>query len=152
LTQVTCDMAISVDGFVAGPNRSPDEPFGEGVDGRLHHWIFEEAAAHADESAAMTAAGAYVLGRNMFGPGRRAWDHEWKGWCGDEPPFHAPVFVLTHHDRRPSRWKQAPGSTSSPMAAGQRSTGTRGGERARRRNRQRRRRATVGRHIVLRSP
>ena len=99
MTKVTCDMAMSVDGFVAGPNQSADEPFGEGVDGRLHRWMFEEADAHADEIAAITAAGAYVMGRNMFGPGRGAWDLDWKGWWGDEPPYHAPVFVLTHHER-----------------------------------------------------
>jgi dihydrofolate reductase len=99
MTKVTCDMAMSVDGFVAGPNQSPDEPSGEGVDGRLHRWMFEEADAHANEIAAITAAGAYVMGRNMFGPGRGAWDLDWRGWWGDEPPYHAPVFVLTHHER-----------------------------------------------------
>jgi dihydrofolate reductase len=77
----------------------PDEPFGEGVHGRLHRWMFEEADAHADEIAAITAARAYVMGRNMFGPGRGAWDLDWKGWWGDEPPYHAPVFVLAHHER-----------------------------------------------------
>jgi dihydrofolate reductase len=111
MTKVTCDMAMSVDGFVAGPNQSPDEPFGEGVDGRLHRWMLEEADAHADEIAAITAAGAYVMGRNMFGPGRGAWDPDWKGWWGAEPPYHAPVFVLTRHERE-SRWRAARHSTS----------------------------------------
>jgi dihydrofolate reductase len=50
---------------------------------------------------AITAAAAYIMGRNMFGPGRGAWDEEWTGWWGDEPPYHAPVFVLTHHPREP---------------------------------------------------
>jgi len=101
MTNVTCDMAMAVDGFVAGPNQSLANPLGEGVEGRLHRWMFEEPDANAAAIAAITAAGAYIMGRNMFGPGRDAWDHEWKGWWGDEPPYHAPVFVLTHHPREP---------------------------------------------------
>jgi dihydrofolate reductase len=101
MSKVTCDMAISVDGFVAGPNQTADNPFGEGVEGRLHRWMFEEPEANAAAIEAVTAARAYVMGRNMFGPGREAWDEQWKGWWGDEPPYHAPVFVLTHHVREP---------------------------------------------------
>jgi dihydrofolate reductase len=101
MTKVTCDMAMSVDGFVAGPNQSLAEPFGEGVGGRLHRWMFEEPEANAAAIEAIGAAGAYIMGRNMFGPGRDGWDEEWKGWWGDEPPYHAPVFVLTHHPREP---------------------------------------------------
>ena len=101
MTKVTCDMAMSVDGFVAGPNQSLANPFGEGVGDRLHRWMFEAPDANAAEIEAITAAGAYVMGRNMFGPGRDAWDEEWKGWWGDEPPYHAPVFVLTHFPREP---------------------------------------------------
>jgi dihydrofolate reductase len=63
--------------------------------------MFEAAHENAPEIAAITAAGAYVMGRNMFGPDRREWDLDWKGWWGDEPPYHAPVFVLTHHPREP---------------------------------------------------
>jgi dihydrofolate reductase len=99
MTKVTCDMAMSVDGFVAGPNQRLDAPFGDGVDERLHRWMFEQPDEHAAEIAAITAAGAYIMGRNMFSPGRGAWDLEWKGWWGDEPPYHGPVFVLTHHRR-----------------------------------------------------
>jgi dihydrofolate reductase len=99
MSKVTCDMAMSVDGFVAGPNQTADNPFGEGVEGRLHRWMFEEPEANAAAIEAVTAARAYVMGRNMFGPGREAWDEQWKGWWGDEPPYHAPVFVLTHHER-----------------------------------------------------
>jgi dihydrofolate reductase len=99
MTKVTCDMAMSVDGFVAGPNQRADEPFGDGVDGRLHRWMFEEPEANAAAIEAITAAGAYIMGRNMFGPGRGAWDQDWKGWWGDDPPYHGPVFVLTHHPR-----------------------------------------------------
>ena len=100
MSRVTCDMSISVDGFVAGPNQSMENAFGEGVEG-LHRWMFEEPDANAAQIDAMTAAGAFVMGRNMFGPGRGAWDDDWKGWWGEEPPYHAPVVVLTHHAREP---------------------------------------------------
>ena len=101
MTRITCDMAMSVDGFVAGPRQSADNPFGEGVNGRLHRWMFEEPEAHTAVMEAMTSASAFIMGRNMFGPGRGEWDPEWQGWWGDEPPYHAPVFVLTHHPREP---------------------------------------------------
>jgi dihydrofolate reductase len=101
MSKVMCDMAMSLDGFVAGPNQSFDLPFGEGVGDRLHRWMFEQPDEHAAEIAAITAAGAFVMGRNMFGPGRGDWDLEWKGWWGDDPPYHGPVFVLTHHPREP---------------------------------------------------
>jgi dihydrofolate reductase len=99
MTKVTCDMAMSVDGFVAGPNQRLDAPFGDGVEGRLHRWMFDQPDENAAEIEAITAAGAYIMGRNMFGPGRGGWDLGWKGWWGDDPPYHAPVFVLTHHPR-----------------------------------------------------
>ncbi|MDQ3985166.1 MAG: dihydrofolate reductase family protein [Actinomycetota bacterium] len=105
MSKVTSDMATSVDGFVAGPNQSLDNPFGEGVEGRLHQWMFDEPDANAPEIEAMTAAGAFIMGRNMFDPGRGAWDKEWMGWWGEEPPYHAPVFVLTHHEREPLNMK-----------------------------------------------
>jgi dihydrofolate reductase len=101
MANVTCDMAVSVDGFVAGPNQSPDKPFGDGVGDRLHRWMFEQPEANAAAIKAIAAPRAYVMGRNMFGPGRDAWDEQWKGWWGDNPPYHAPVFVLTHHPREP---------------------------------------------------
>jgi dihydrofolate reductase len=101
MAKVTCDMAVSVDGFVAGPNQSLDKPFGDGVGDRLHRWMFEQPEANAAAIEAIDAPRAYVMGRNMFGPGRGAWDEQWKGWWGDDPPYHAPVFVLTHHPREP---------------------------------------------------
>jgi dihydrofolate reductase len=104
MTKVTCDMSMSVDGFTAGPNQTREKPFGDGVgdDGeRLHRWMFERAEENAAEIEAITAAGAHVMGRNMFGPGRGDRDHDRKGWWGDDPPYHAPVFVLTHHPREP---------------------------------------------------
>ena len=101
MTTVSADISVSLDGYAAGPNQSADLPFGEGVDGRLHTWMFDHADDNRDEIDAITSAGAYIMGRNMFGPGRGEWDLEWKGWWGPEPPYHAPVFVLTHHRREP---------------------------------------------------
>jgi dihydrofolate reductase len=90
-----------VDGFVAGPRQSLQNPIGEGG-ARLHDWHLEpEDADLAVIDEWQSAPGAYVMGRNMFGPGRGDWDLDWKGWWGDEPPYHAPVFVLTHHARDP---------------------------------------------------
>ena len=94
-------MAMSVDGFVAGPNQTLENPLGEGAGDRLHRWMFEGAEANAPEIEAITRAGAYIMGRNMFGPGRNQWDMGWKGWWGDDPPYHGPVFVLTHYPRAP---------------------------------------------------
>jgi dihydrofolate reductase len=101
MTNVTCDISISVDGFAAGPNQRLDEPFGDGIDGRLHRWMFEEREAHQEMVDGIISAGAYIMGRNMFSPGRGEWDLAWKGWWGDDPVYHAPVFVLTHHPREP---------------------------------------------------
>ncbi|KAB2381650.1 dihydrofolate reductase family protein [Actinomadura montaniterrae] len=101
MSKVTCDIGISVDGYVAGPNQSLENPLGEGAEHRLHRWMFEEPEAHAAELEAITAAGAFIMGRNMFGPDRGDWDLDWTGWWGEEPPYHAPVFVLAHHPREP---------------------------------------------------
>ncbi|MEU8346895.1 RibD C-terminal domain-containing protein [Actinomadura meyerae] len=96
---VTCDIGISVDGFVAGPNQRLEEPLGDGAE-RLHRWMFEQPEANAEVIEKITAAGAFIMGRNMFGPVRGTWgDSDWTGWWGEEPPYHAPVFVLTHHPR-----------------------------------------------------
>ena len=99
MTKIRANLAVSLDGFAAGPNQSAENPFGEGVDGRLHRWMFDDAEANAEEIDAHTSAKAYIMGRNMFGPGRGAWDTEWNGWWGPNPPYHAPVYVLTHHER-----------------------------------------------------
>jgi len=100
----TCHMSISLDGFVAGPGQTRDDPLGKrGME--LHRWhLGDPRANEADELATewlMRPRGAYVMGRNMFGPIRGDWDEEWTGWWGAEPPYHAPVFVLTHHDHEP---------------------------------------------------
>jgi dihydrofolate reductase len=109
-------FSLSLDGFGAGPNQSLQNPMGEGAGG-LHTWFrgtrtFQRMIGNAsngsdgpDEdfaAAGFANVGAWILGRNMFGPVRGAWpDDEWKGWWGDEPPYHVPVFVLTHHARAP---------------------------------------------------
>ena len=105
---------VSLDGYAAGPNQSEDLPFGEGVDGRLHTWMFDHADENRAEIDGIVNAGAYILGRNMFGPGRGDWDLDWKGWWGPEPPYHAPVFVLTHHRREPLEMGGDTTFTSSP--------------------------------------
>jgi dihydrofolate reductase len=102
--RVTCDLSISVDGYSAGLNQTEQRPFGDdGGDGwgdKLHAWYAspEENRAELDR---MTAASAFIMGRNMFGPVRGEWDRQWNGWWGDNPPYHGPVFVLTHHPRDP---------------------------------------------------
>jgi dihydrofolate reductase len=100
----TCHMSISVDGFVAGPDQSMDDPLGKG--GKENHlWhLGHERATEANETASswlMRPRGAYVMGRNMFGPIRGEWEGDWDGWWGPEPPYHAPVFVLTHYAHEP---------------------------------------------------
>ena len=96
-------MSISLDGFVAGPNQDRDNPLGAGGL-RLHEWHLGEVVEEGDarmRNELMQPRGAYVMGRNMFGPVRGEWDEDWRGWWGDEPPYHAPVFVLTHHPHDP---------------------------------------------------
>jgi dihydrofolate reductase len=112
--RVNC-FAISLDGYGAGPRQSLEDPLGVGGTG-LHQWFFptrtfqkmlfnkDEGATGIDDDFARRGAenlGAWILGRNMFSPGRGAWDEAWKGWWGDNPPYHVPVFVLTHHARKP---------------------------------------------------
>ncbi|MFI1400403.1 dihydrofolate reductase family protein [Streptomyces sp. NPDC020681] len=103
--RVICDITISADGYSAGLNQTEERPFGDdggdGSGGKLHAWMFDtpdENRAEVDQSA---DSKAFIMGRNMFGPVRGDWDRQWNGWWGDDPPFHAPVFVLTHHVREP---------------------------------------------------
>jgi dihydrofolate reductase len=108
------DISMSLDGFVAGPNQSEEDPLGEGGM-QLHEWAFELAAwrkPHGQDGGEVNAStkvveeslenlGAAVMGRNMFG-GAGSWgDDPWDGWWGDDPPFHMPVFIVTHHAREP---------------------------------------------------
>ncbi|MFE7277687.1 dihydrofolate reductase family protein [Streptomyces sp. NPDC057623] len=103
--RVICDITISADGYSAGLDQTEERPFGEdggdGSGGRLHAWMFETPDENRAEIDQLAAARAFIMGRNMFGPVRGAWDRRWNGWWGDDPPFHAPVFVLTHHAREP---------------------------------------------------
>src|SRR5215471_13458776 len=108
-------FAISIDGFGAGPNQDLQNPLGVGGP-ELMEWFFQtrmwrtmhglgEGEAGVDNAMAeqgFAGIGGWILGRNMFGPVRGPWpDESWKGWWGDEPPYHVPVFVLTHHARAP---------------------------------------------------
>ncbi|GEM30972.1 deaminase reductase [Nocardia neocaledoniensis NBRC 108232] len=101
--KVTANLAISLDGFTAGPGQDADHPFGVGADA-LTAWIFETERLGREKDRALlrdlhARTGAHIMGRNMFGPGRGEWDLDWTGWWGPEPPYHAPVFVLTHYHR-----------------------------------------------------
>ncbi|GAA1507042.1 dihydrofolate reductase family protein [Nocardioides humi] len=98
---VTADISTTLDGFGAGTEQSFERPFGTFDNGPLHTWMFEHGDENRDEVAAIVAAGAFVMGRNMFVPGEGPWDPDWRGWWGEDPPYHAPVFVLTHHGREP---------------------------------------------------
>jgi dihydrofolate reductase len=103
-TKVTSVMTMSLDGFVAGLNQSFEKPFGDNFDSELlDRWMFAEPEKHKHkkEIAAILDAGAFIMGSNMFGPKDRRDKPEWKGWWGDNPPYHAPVFVLSHKERQP---------------------------------------------------
>jgi dihydrofolate reductase len=103
--RVICDITSSLDGYTAGHDQTEERPFGDdGGDGtgdKLHAWMFDTPEESQAEREQFAAAKAFVMGRNMFGPVRGEWDRPWNGWWGDDPPFHAPVFVLTHHAREP---------------------------------------------------
>jgi dihydrofolate reductase len=103
MSRVTCQISVSLDGYAAGPDQSLEDPLGRGGMG-LHEWFMgaEQHPVDAEIGARMLENdGAYVMGRNMFGPGRGPHDEAWRGWWGEEPPYHAPVYVLTHHPREP---------------------------------------------------
>ena len=105
MTVVTCHLSVSLDGYVSGPDQSLDHPCGVGGLA-LHewHWHAGEPGREADvgpRDELMRPKGAYVMGRNMFGPVRGEWEGDWRGWWGDEPPYQGPVFVLTHFPRAP---------------------------------------------------
>jgi dihydrofolate reductase len=108
-------ISMSLDGYVAGPDQSRENPLGLGGE-QLHEWVVPLRAfreGHGEEGGEVNAStpvaegilgnvGATIMGRNMFGGGPGPWgDDPWKGWWGDDPPFHHPVFVLTHHAREP---------------------------------------------------
>lgn len=112
--RVNC-FALSIEGYGAGPRQDQDNPLGVGGT-QLHTWFYptrtfknmfggQEGTTGVDDDYArrgMENIGAWIMGRNMFGPIRGAWqDEQWKGWWGDNPPYHVPVFILTHHSRKP---------------------------------------------------
>ena len=98
---VTCDISISIDGFAAGPDQSLEHPLGRIDENVLHAWMFERRDENLAEVEAIVDAGAFIMGRNMFGPDRGEWDLDWRGWWGDDPPYHRAVFVLAHREREP---------------------------------------------------
>ena len=103
-TKVTCGLTMSLDGYAAGNNQSFEKPFGDNFDPNLlDRWMFSEPEKHKHkkEIDAILDAGAFIMGSNMFGPKDRRDKSEWKGWWGDNPPYHAPVFVLSHKEREP---------------------------------------------------
>ena len=124
-------FAISLDGYGAGPEQGLDHPLGRGGEA-LHQWFYptrtfrrrvlgkEDGATGTDDDFAARGfdnIGAWILGRNMFGPVRGPWpDESWRGWWGEEPPYHVPVFVLTHHPRPPL--EMAGGTTFHFVAGG----------------------------------
>jgi dihydrofolate reductase len=99
MSKVVATMSISLDGFGSGRNQTEERPFGDMDHGTVHRWMFDTPDENRAEMEAIVSAGAYVMGRNMFGPIRGGWDRDWRGWWGENPPYHAPVFVLTHHPR-----------------------------------------------------
>ena len=100
--QVRAHMMLSLDGFGTGLGQSRERPFGSIDPRQLARWMFEDAETNQAEIAAIVDHGAFVMGRNMFAaPGPDAWEAEWTGWWGPNPPYHAPVYVLTHHAHAP---------------------------------------------------
>jgi dihydrofolate reductase len=120
MSKLRCHISISADGFVAGPNQSQENPLGEGGE-QLHEWAVSLASwreAHDNQGGEVNEStpimdetraniGAGVMGRNMFGPAHGGdWgDGQWKGWWGEDPPYHNDVFILTHHARQPVEMK-----------------------------------------------
>ena len=114
MSKLKLNITMSIDGFVAGPDQSLEHPLGIGGE-ELHDWLIPLKAfreSHGEEGGEVNAstrfaedilagAGATIMGRNMFGGGPGPWDESWKGWWGDNPPYHHPVFVLTSHAREP---------------------------------------------------
>ena len=98
---VFADIAVTADGYLAGRGQTLENPFGDAPIDRMFAWRFDTPDENRVEMEQVTEAGAFIMWRNMFGPGRGGWDLDWTGWWGEEPPYHAPVFVLTHHPREP---------------------------------------------------
>ena len=141
MARITLDITMSLDGFVAGPEPSMEDPLGKRGE-ELHEWVFGLASwrqAHGMEGGEtgpdadlvaehVASYGAVVMGRRMYSGGAGPWegDPNAGGWWGDDPPFHVPVFVLTHHPRESREMQGGTTSTSSPTGSIRRSTGPRG--------------------------
>ena len=114
MSKLRINITMSLDGYIAGPNQSMKDPLGVGGEA-LHDWAIKLAAfkdVHGQTGGVVNAnsaimqemfqnVGAVIMGRNMFGGGPGPWKPDWKGWWGENPPYHVPVFVLTHHARDP---------------------------------------------------
>jgi dihydrofolate reductase len=108
MPKVTAHMSISLDGFVAGPDQTLEQPLGVGGE-ELHRWHMGTPTNDVDKAMTeriLSPRGAYVMGRNMYAPDRGEWGDAgggemWRGWWGEEPPYHCPVFVLTHYPADP---------------------------------------------------
>ena len=114
MSKLKLTITMSIDGYVAGPDQSPEQPLGAGGE-NLYDWLvplkaFRESHGHEGgevnastpfAEGILAGAGATIMGRNMFGGGPGPWEESWRGWWGDDPPYHHPVFVLTHHPRGP---------------------------------------------------
>ena len=146
MAKLTLDITVSLDGFVAGPNQTLEEPLGEGGE-QLHEWVFASkpgarrhgqsgGEANADSEVveeSVTSTGATIMGRRMFSGGAGPWedDPNADAWWGDEPPFHPPVFILTHHAREPvprraeRRSRSSPTDSSPPSSRPERPPATR---------------------------
>ena len=159
MSRLKMGISMSLDGYVAGPDQSLDEPLGKGGE-QLHEWVFGLAAWRQPhgleggevnespmviEEAMQANAGATIMGRNMFGGQGRWEDQQWNGWWGEDPPFHHPVFVLTHHPREPLEMQ---GGTTFSLRHRRHRVGAAPGAGRRRRPGHRRRRRRADRTAV----
>jgi dihydrofolate reductase len=122
MTKITCHMSMSLDGFVAGPDQSRENPLGvRGLE--LHQWHLGEPTHEADIAATnslLAPRGAYVMGRNMFGPIRGDWNEDWRGWWGDDPPYHGTTFhfVTDGFDAALAQAREVAGDLDIDIAGG----------------------------------
>jgi len=106
MTKVKSSISVTADNCLAGHGMTEAKPFGDFPhEELLHGWMFADPAKHKYEREEIVNAGAFIMGRNMFGPRGAEYDRTWQGWWGEEPPYHGPVFVLTHREREPIELK-----------------------------------------------
>lgn len=116
-SKVYSDISVSADGHLAGPGQTADKPFGDRPVDRLHAWMFDTPDENQAEVDRVVSAGAFVMGRNMFGPVRGHWDPSWRGWWGEDPPYHGPCSCSPTTPATRWRCRAAPPSGSSPTAS-----------------------------------